>query len=101
MNTGKLRESRNLYEFGGFRLDPAERVFARHGERIPLAPKAFDTLLILVENSGRVVRKDELLRTLWPDSFVEENNLNQHISALRKILACRPTKTALDGAPGM
>lgn len=87
MNAGKRHAARRLYEFGGFRLDPAERIFARHGERIPLAPKAFDTLLILVQHSGRVVKKEELIRTLWPDSFVEENNLNQHISALRRVLS--------------
>lgn len=86
MNSGKPRQRRHLYEFGAFRLDPSERIFARHGERIPLAPKAFDTLLILVQHSGRVLTKDELIRELWPDSFVEENNLTQHISALRRVL---------------
>jgi Tol biopolymer transport system component/DNA-binding winged helix-turn-helix (wHTH) protein len=86
MNTGKQHAARHLYEFGVFRLDPAERVFAHRGKRIPLAPKAFDTLLILVEHSGRTVKKDDLLKALWPDTFVEENNLNQHISALRRIL---------------
>jgi eukaryotic-like serine/threonine-protein kinase len=90
MSTSKLRESGHLYEFGVFRLDPQERTFARNGQRMPLAPKAFDTLLILVERSGRVVRKDELLRSLWPDSFVEENNLTQHISALRRALGTEP-----------
>jgi Tol biopolymer transport system component/DNA-binding winged helix-turn-helix (wHTH) protein len=101
MNPGKLRESGHLYEFGAFRLDPAERVFARNGERIPLSPKAFDTLVLLVENSGCVLTKEHLIRTLWPDSFVEENNLTQHISALRRALRSfsNPTKTALDGAP--
>src|SRR5215469_445513 len=90
MNPGKLRESGHLYEFGAFRLDPAERVFARNGERIPLSPKAFDTLVLLVENSGRVLTKEHLIRTLWPDSFVEENNLTQHISALRRALEKEP-----------
>ena len=90
MNPGKQRTARHLYEFGAFHLDPAERVFARYGERIPLAPKAFDTLLILVERCGHTVKKDDLLKSLWPDSFVEENNLNQHISALRRVLATEP-----------
>ncbi|HEV2486531.1 MAG TPA: winged helix-turn-helix domain-containing protein [Terracidiphilus sp.] len=91
MNAGNRHANTRLYEFGAFRLDSAERVFARsNGERIPLAPKAFDTLLILVQHGGRVVKKDELLRTLWPDTFVEENNLNQHISALRRALGKDP-----------
>ena len=79
-------ENKHLYEFGVFRLDPIERVLARNGERISLAPKAFDTLLILVHHSGHVLTKDELLNTLWPDSFVEENNLTQQISQLRRAL---------------
>ena len=86
MNPGKAREIKRFYEFGAFRLDPSERVFARNGRRIPIAPKAFDTLLILVQHSGRVLTKDELIKTLWPNSFVEENNLTQHISALRRAL---------------
>lgn len=90
MNTGKRYAARHFYEFGDFRLDPAERVFARNGRRIPLRPKTFETLLILVQHSGRVVKKDELVRALWPDSFVEENNLNQHISALRRVLGTEP-----------
>lgn len=79
-------ESKHLYEFGAFRLDTTERVLARNGERISLAPKAFDTLLILVQHSGHVLTKDELIKTLWPDSFVEENNLTQQISQLRRAL---------------
>jgi DNA-binding response OmpR family regulator len=58
MNPGKARETKRLYEFGAFRLDPSERVLARKGKRIPLAPKAFDTLLILIRHSGRVLTKD-------------------------------------------
>jgi len=100
MNAGKLRESGHLYEFGVFRLDPQERTFARGGKRIPLAPKAFDTLVLLIQNSGRVLTKEQLIQTLWPDSFVEENNLTQHISALRKILGSHPSSEngAMDGA---
>src|SRR5690348_6014666 len=86
MNAGKARENRRLYEFGGFRLDPSERLLAHRGKRISLAPKAFDTLLILIQHNGRVLTKDQLIKTLWPDSFVEENNLTQHISALRRAL---------------
>src|SRR6476646_6502064 len=80
------QENRRLYEFGAFRLDPVERVLARDRERISLAPKAFETLLLLVQNGGHVLTKEELIKTLWPDSFVEENNLAQYISLLRKTL---------------
>jgi len=86
MSAGNRHESKHLYEFGGFRLDACERIFARNGERIPLAPKAFDTLLILVQHHGHVLTKDELIKTLWPDSNVEENNLTQQISQLRRAL---------------
>jgi DNA-binding winged helix-turn-helix (wHTH) protein len=86
MNAGNRHESKHLYEFGGFRLDACERIFARNGERIPLAPKAFDTLLILVQHHGHLLTKDELIKTLWPDSIVEENNLTQQISQLRRAL---------------
>ena len=86
MNPAIGHENKHLYEFGAFRLDPVERVLARNGERIPLPPKAFDTLLILVQQSGHVLTKDELIKTVWPDSFVEENNLTQHISLLRRAL---------------
>ena len=59
---------------------------ARGGERVSLTPKAFDTLLILVQNNGHLLTKDELIKTLWPDAIVEENNLTQHISQLRRAL---------------
>jgi DNA-binding winged helix-turn-helix (wHTH) protein/TolB-like protein len=74
------------YEFGDFRLDPQERLLWRTGAIVWLTPKAFDTLLALVENSGRVLSKDELMNRVWPDSFVEEANLAQNVSTLRKAL---------------
>lgn len=86
MNPAKGHDRRHLYEFAAFRLDPAERVLTRGGLRIPLPPKAFDTLLILVGRNGHVVTKEDLLKAVWPDTFVEENNLTQHISMLRKAL---------------
>jgi len=86
MNPATRHEEKSLYEFGPFRLDPSERVLARNGERVWLAPKAFDTLFILVKHSGHVLTKDELMKTLWPGSFVEENNLNQQISQVRRAL---------------
>jgi eukaryotic-like serine/threonine-protein kinase len=77
---------RDLYEFGPFRLDATERTLQREGAPVALAPKVFDTLLVLVENSGHVLEKEELLRAIWPDSFVEESNLAQNIFQLRKAL---------------
>src|SRR5689334_10726413 len=86
MNADKHQERNRLYEFGEFRLDPPERVLERRGRRIPLSPRAFDTLVVLVESSGHVLTKDELIGKIWPDTFVEENNLTQQISALRRAL---------------
>ncbi len=80
------RESRQVYEFGPFRLDPAERKLQRDNQIIQLTPKAFDTLTLLVRNAGRLLEKDEFLSTLWSDSFVEEGSLTNNISVLRKAL---------------
>jgi TolB-like protein/Tfp pilus assembly protein PilF len=74
------------YEFGPFRLNAMERLLLRDGEPVPLPPKVFDTLLVLVDNSGRLVAKDELMSRLWPDTFVEEATLARNISDLRKAL---------------
>ena len=74
------------YEFGAFILDGKERLLLRDGREITLTPKAFETLLLLVENSGHVLTKEELLNSLWPDTFVEEANLTNNISILRKAL---------------
>ena len=75
------------YEFGGFRLIPGEKQLLRDGKPVPLTPKAFDTLLLLVENHGNLVSKEEFLQKLWPDSFVEEVALPHNISYLRKALS--------------
>jgi DNA-binding winged helix-turn-helix (wHTH) protein len=80
------REAPNAYDFGSFRLDVAERVLLRAGKAIALTPKAFDTLLILVRNSGRILEKEELLKSIWPETFVEEATLAQNIFTLRKAL---------------
>ncbi|HXG67949.1 MAG TPA: transcriptional regulator [Blastocatellia bacterium] len=80
------------YEFGPFRLDPTSRLLRRDGEVVPLKPKVFDTLLLLVANHGQVVSKDRLMEAVWPDTAVEENNLTQNISALRKALGERPNE---------
>lgn len=75
-----------LYEFSGFRLDPTQRILIHKGEPVALTPKGFETLLFFVRNSGRLLEKDELMKALWPESFVEEGNLSQHIFVLRKAL---------------
>lgn len=78
------------YEFGRFRLKTAERVLLREGELVPLTPKVFDILVTLVEHGGQVVAKDDLMKRVWPNTFVEEGNLTQNISLLRKALGESP-----------
>jgi DNA-binding winged helix-turn-helix (wHTH) protein len=78
--------ARHFYEFGPFRLDVTERVLTRDGQPVPLTLKAFDMLLLLVENSGHIVTKERLLNTVWPDSFVGDGVLSVNIFNLRKVL---------------
>src|SRR5215813_603110 len=80
-----------FYEFGPFRLNVEERLLEKNSELVPLTPKVFETLLVLVEHSGHVLAKDDLMGKLWPETFVEESSLTQNISLLRR---------ALDEAPG-
>ena len=80
------QQKKHFYEFGPFRIDVLKRRLVRDGEVIRLTPKAFELLLVLVEESGRTIEKDELLDRIWPGTAVEENNLNQNITALRKSL---------------
>ncbi|HVG37774.1 MAG TPA: winged helix-turn-helix domain-containing protein, partial [Pyrinomonadaceae bacterium] len=75
-----------LYEFGPFLLDAAERKLSRRGKPVALPHKAFDVLLVLVRNRGRMVEKDALMREVWQDSFVEEANLSVNIAKLRRAL---------------
>ncbi|WP_353072029.1 winged helix-turn-helix domain-containing protein [Tunturiibacter gelidoferens] len=79
-------EPRIVYEFGPFRMDPIKQTLLRENNLIPLTPKAFETLLALVRHSRDVVSKEDLLKEVWPDSFVEESNLSQNIFLLRKAL---------------
>src|SRR5262245_1804792 len=81
---------KEMYYFGPFSLDPSERVLSHDGTPLTLTPKVFDTLLCLVRNPGRVLTKDELLKEIWPDTFVEEVNLAVNISTLRKALGESP-----------
>src|SRR5215470_17047738 len=80
------RPGRSFYLFDAFRVDVNERLLFKDNREVPLTPKVFDTLLVLLENSSHVMMKKELMRQVWPDSFVEENNLAQNISILRKAL---------------
>jgi len=80
------RPAKRIYLFDTFRVDAAERILFKENREVPLTPKVFDTLLVLLDNSNHVLTKKELMRQVWPDSFVEENNLAQNISILRKAL---------------
>ncbi|HET7107485.1 MAG TPA: winged helix-turn-helix domain-containing protein [Candidatus Acidoferrum sp.] len=82
--------TQEIFEFEGFALDPGERTLTRAGVSLPLTPKAFDTLAYLVRNPGKMLSKDELLKEIWPDTFVEEVNLAVNISTLRKVLGEEP-----------
>ncbi len=78
------------YEFGPFRVEPRERRLFRHGEVVPLTPKVFDILLVLVQNSGHILSKDEVMKLVWPNITVEEGNIARNISTLRNALGERP-----------
>src|SRR5207237_3538163 len=83
--------SAHLYEFGNFRLDTAKRVLRRlDGTTVPLTPRVFETLLYLVEHHDTVLDKERLMEAVWPDSIVEENNLTQNISTLRRVFGETP-----------
>ena len=79
-------QTKHFYVFGPFRFDPRERLLLRDGNPIPLAPKVVETLSVLVENAGHLVDKDDLIKRVWPDTFVEEGNLNKNIFVLRRTL---------------
>ncbi len=85
-------QTKLFYEFANFRLDLSEKVLLRDGKPIPLTPKVYDTLLILTENAGRLLEKDELMNKLWQDRFVEEGNLAFNIKMLRKALGDNAVK---------
>jgi Tol biopolymer transport system component/DNA-binding winged helix-turn-helix (wHTH) protein len=79
-------QNQQLYKFGQYSLDVSERVLTRDGRVVPLSPKVFDTLLVLIENRGRILGKDELMQMIWPDTFVEESNLTHNVSQIRRAL---------------
>lgn len=84
------QKDKELYEFGPFRVDPEKETLLRAGELVPLTPKAFQVLLVLIRHSNEVVTKDDLMKTVWPDTFVEEANISRNILMLRKALGERP-----------
>ena len=77
--------SNHVYEFGRFRLDPAERVLESCGHPVSITPKALDVLIVLIENHGRIIEREGLMRRVWPNTFVEDNNVAFNISVLRKL----------------
>jgi Tol biopolymer transport system component/DNA-binding winged helix-turn-helix (wHTH) protein len=81
-----LASEKHLYDFGPFRLDLKTRMLLRDGLYVPLTPKSLETLAVLIENSGRIVDKEELLRLVWPGAFIEEATLAKTVSILRKAL---------------
>jgi DNA-binding winged helix-turn-helix (wHTH) protein len=84
--------SGEFYVFDPFLVDASKCVLLRDGQPVPLTPKAFEILLALVRHPGRVLTKEELFQLVWPDAFVEENNLPRNVSALRKALGEEPTE---------
>src|ERR1041385_8474343 len=96
-NESRLRLSTpnltGVYEFGPFHLDVPERRLLRDGVQVSLRLKTFETLRILVENVGRLVTKEALLRQVWPDALVEENNINANVSILRKALGANANRS--------
>ena len=87
----KSKAVKYFYEFGPFRLDLEERLLSSHeGESILLAPKIFETLVLLIENKGRILSKKEMMKRLWPDRYVEESNVSQNVFMVRKILGESP-----------
>jgi DNA-binding winged helix-turn-helix (wHTH) protein/tetratricopeptide (TPR) repeat protein len=86
MTTSESQTVNELYEFGPFRVDAARETLLRAGEPVPLTPKTFQILLVLVRHGTEIVTKDDLMKTVWPDTFVEEANLSRNIFMLRKAL---------------
>jgi TolB-like protein/Tfp pilus assembly protein PilF len=90
---GMFWQTGTSYEFGPFRVDARERQLLRDGEVVPLRPKVFDVLLVLVQNSGHILSKDEVMKLIWPDTAVEEGNLARNISTLRNALGELPRES--------
>ena len=89
MSASESQKLKELYDLGPFRVDPEREILLRAGEPVPLTPKTFQILLVLVRHGTEIVTKDDLMKTVWPDTFVTEANLTQNISSLRKALGER------------
>ncbi len=93
------RSTNHIYEFGECRIDTAERLVLRAGKQVSLTPKAFDTLVVLVQNAGRLVEKDDLIKEVWPDAIVEEANLSRNVYAIRRALGDGGEHTYIETVP--
>ena len=89
MHPGQPPKPKELYEFGPFRVDPEKETVLRSGEPVSITPKTFQILLVLIRKNKEIVTKDDLMKTIWPDTFVEEANLSRNIFMLRKALGGR------------
>ena len=83
-------QNKGILRFGDFEIDPVARSLRKHGERIPLTRRSFDILLFFARHPGEIVSREDLIRNVWSDTFVDENTLSQSISTLRRSLAERP-----------
>jgi len=90
MPASEGQQVQELYEFGPFRVDANREILLRDGDPVPLTPKAFQILLVLIRRGQEVVTKEDLMQTVWPDTFVEEANLSRNIFLLRKALGESP-----------
>src|SRR5579859_1966000 len=88
--SGEAQKPKEVYEFGPFRADSDREILYRDGEQVALTPKSFQTLLVFLRRGNEIVTKDELMRLVWPDSFVEEANLSRNVFMLRKALGESP-----------
>ena len=100
MITDPGQRAKQLYEFGPFRVDPEKETLLREGEPVALTPKTFQILLVLIRHNEEVVTKDDLMKTVWPDTFVEEANLSRNIFMLRKALGETPQDKYIVTVPG-
>ncbi|HUK23187.1 MAG TPA: winged helix-turn-helix domain-containing protein [Terriglobales bacterium] len=100
MSANPRLTGKGVYEFGPFRVDPEKEVLLRGCEPVPLTPKTFQILLVLIRHSTEVVTKDDLMKAVWPDTFVEEANLSRNIFLLRKALGDNPQERFILTVPG-
>src|SRR5262245_51022039 len=86
-----MRTERTIYEFDDFRVDTGQFFLIKAGQTIPITPTVFRILLVLLEHAGQMVTKEDLMKSVWPDCFVEAGNLNRNVSTLRKALDEKPS----------